>query len=372
MRMVIAGGGTGGHVFPGIAVAEEIKKRDRSADIYFIGTEHGLESKVVPKEGYPIRFVPGAGFVGKTFIKKVTALAKLMGSLARSRSILRALKPDVVIGTGGYASVGPVAMACLMRIPVVIMEQNLVPGLANKILARFADAVAVTYHESISFLPKSRTYLTGNPIRAGILSGDRSAALNVFSLSEERFTIFVLGGSAGSRHVNQAVIEALDALAGIKDKVQFLHQTGEKDFESVRKAYRDRGFFGMAAPFIYRMAEAYAVSDLVISRAGATTLAEVTALGRPAILIPYPHAAGHQEFNAGKLAKAGACLLIRDSELTGQNLADAVVKIYSSSEMQAEMRAQSSAMGRPEAAQKIADIALSLVKFSGKGRQSNV
>ncbi|MDP2167228.1 MAG: undecaprenyldiphospho-muramoylpentapeptide beta-N-acetylglucosaminyltransferase [Thermodesulfovibrionales bacterium] len=366
--MVIAGGGTGGHVFPGIAIAEELKMRDAGAAIFFIGTEQGIESKIIPKEGYPLRFITAEGFVGKSPLKRLRAAFMMLGAVAGSRRLLKALKPDIVIGTGGYASAAPVAVACLMSIPTLITEQNLVPGLANKLLGRFVDAVAVTYHESISFFPKSKTHLTGNPIRQGILKGQRAAACRLFSLEEDRFTIFISGGSSGARSINNAAVNALRHLADLRDGIQFLHQTGESDFEDVRKAYRKLGFRGTAAPFIHRMAEAYAAADLVVSRAGATTLAELTALGKPAILIPYPHAAGHQEFNAVKLQKAGACRMIRDAALSGGVLAAAIKEIYSSEGLRSEMRAQGLAMGRPDAAQKVVDIAQSLVNLKKPGK----
>ncbi|MBI4823635.1 MAG: undecaprenyldiphospho-muramoylpentapeptide beta-N-acetylglucosaminyltransferase [Nitrospirae bacterium] len=368
MKIVIAGGGTGGHVLPGIAVAEEFKHRNEKAEVIFIGTEHGIESRLIPKEGYPVRFIPAEGFVGKSPVKKIKSLIKMCSAVFYSRDLLKAIKPDIVIGTGGYASFVPVGMACLLGIPTLIMEQNLVPGMANRVLGRFVDAIAVTYHESITFFPISKTRLTGNPIRRKMLSPhlDRKSAYEIFSLKEDMFTVFVSGGSSGSRSINNAVVNCLNYLFDIKGNVQFLHQTGDADYESIRNAYRKSGIFAMVTPFIYQMAEAYSVADLVISRAGATTLAEITALGKPAILIPYPYARGHQEFNARKLAEAGASRLILEVELRGEVLAQNIKEIYMSEDLRAGMKKQSLAMGMPDSGEKVVNIALSLINLKKK------
>lgn len=368
MKIVVAGGGTGGHLFPGIAVAEEIKRRDPSAEIIFVGTEHGIESLVVPKEGYPIRFLRAEGFVGKSPLKKMRGAVKAPFSLYDSSRLLKRLRPDAVIGVGGYASFGPVLAGHLMSIPTVITEQNSVPGLANRLLGRVADAICVTYHESFSFFPKDRTFITGNPIRAGILSGSREAAYDLFGLERNKFTIFVFGGSSGALRINGAICGSFNALNDLKGDIQFLHQTGKTNYETVRETYRKWGFRGTVTAFIHQMPEAYAVSDLVISRAGATTLAELTAVGRPAILIPYPYAAGrHQELNAQRLSEMGAVRVIFDHELDGAIMAKNIRDLYSDPDMRSEMQRASRSLGRPDAARKVVDIVMSLLKMSAVG-----
>lgn len=363
MRVIIAGGGTGGHLFPGIAIAEEFKNRQESTEVIFVGTEHGIEHRVIPREGYLIKFLRAEGLVGMSLFRKVSAAGKMLLSMSDSYRILQTVRPDIVIGVGGYASVGPVLTAYLMSIPTMIVEQNSVPGLANKALGKFAGAVGVTYQESISFFPKDKTFLTGNPIRMRILKGSKEAAYNLFSLEKDKFTIFVFGGSSGARSINRAMVDAFNHLLDLKEGVQFLHQTGERDYEDVREAYRKWGFKGTVAPFIYQMAEAYAVADIVISRAGATTLAELTAIGKPAILIPYPHAAGsHQEFNARKLSEMGAARMIPDHELKGESLAENIRNLYKDENIRAEMQRASRALGRPDAAHRVVDIAMSLIK----------
>ncbi|MEW6585186.1 MAG: undecaprenyldiphospho-muramoylpentapeptide beta-N-acetylglucosaminyltransferase [Nitrospirota bacterium] len=368
MRVIIAGGGTGGHLFPGLAVAEELKHRDAATEVVFAGTEHGIEARVVPREGYPIKFLRAEGFVGASPAGKLKAMIKAAFSTVDSYRIIKSVQPDIVIGVGGYASGAFVLVARLLSVPTMILEQNSMPGLTNRLLGRFVDSICVTYHESISFFPRERTFLTGNPVRLQVLKGSIESAYKLFSLEEGLFTIFAFGGSAGARSINRAMVNALNHLYDLKDKIQFLHQTGTKDFESIREAYRKAGFKGTITPFVYQMGEAYAVADMVISRAGATTLAELTALGKSAILVPYPFAAGnHQELNARRLVEMGAAGMILDRELDGEALAQAIRDFYEKETLRAEMEKNSKTVGRPDACEKIVDIALSLVKQSQAG-----
>jgi UDP-N-acetylglucosamine--N-acetylmuramyl-(pentapeptide) pyrophosphoryl-undecaprenol N-acetylglucosamine transferase len=363
LKVIIAGGGTGGHLFPGLALAEEFKRRDAGTEVTFVGTEHGIEARIIPREGYPIKFLRAEGFVGRSLLKKLRTAVKTALSFLDARRILSSVKPDIVIGVGGYASGAIVLLAGIKSISTMIHEQNSVPGLTNRLLGRIVKRACVTYHESLPFFPMDRTFLTGNPIRARILQGERETACRLFSLDKSVFTVFVFGGSAGARSINRAMVEALNHLIDLKEKIQFLHQTGEKDYESVREAYRKAGFRGTVAPFIYQMAEAYAASDIVISRAGATTLAEITALGKPAILIPYPFAAGrHQELNAVKLKEMGAAFMFTDDELKGEKLAGNIRELFGDDLMRAEMKKASKGLGRPDACGRIVDIAISLVK----------
>ncbi len=372
MRVVIAGGGTGGHLYPGLALAEELRKRF-GAEVMFMGTERGLESRVVPKEGYPIAFLPAEGVVGKSASRKLSAAVKLVRSIIRSRKLLASFEPDVVVGTGGYVSVAPVLSARLLSMPVLIMEQNVVPGAANRFLSRIADAVAATYMESTRHFPKGKTFLTGNPVRAGILSAERQTSFSLFRLEPDGyFTVLVFGGSSGATSINKAVTEALEHLAGQKENIQFLHQSGQRDYQAVREAYRGLGFRGMVVPFIYQMAEAYAVADMVVSRAGATTLAELTALGKPCVLVPYPYAGAHQEFNARKLEQFGAARLIMDEDLNGRRMAEEIRFFMENEADRTEMAVKSRAIGQPDAAKKAADLVLSLVRMKRSFRGKDV
>ncbi len=361
--MIIAGGGTGGHLFPGLALAEEFKRRDGSTEVIFVGTEHGIEARIIPREGYPIKFLRAEGIVGKSPGRKILSAIKTLLSLVDSYRILNMILPDLVIGVGGYASGAIVLMARLKSVPTMIHEQNSVPGLTNRILGKFVERICVTYQESLFSFPMGKALLTGNPIRMKILRGDRDAARRLFSLDSAMFTVFIFGGSSGARSINTTMVEALNYLTDLRDKIQFLHQTGDRDYENVRESYRKAGAKGTVAPFIYQMAEAYAVADLVISRAGATTLAEITALGKPAVLIPYPYAAGrHQEFNAMKLREMGAAHVLLDSELKGEALAKIIRDMYQSESTRAEMKRASMGLGRPDACSRIVDIAMSLTK----------
>ncbi|MDA8077658.1 MAG: undecaprenyldiphospho-muramoylpentapeptide beta-N-acetylglucosaminyltransferase [Nitrospiraceae bacterium] len=371
MKVIIAGGGTGGHLFPGLALAEEFKRRDSATEVVFVGTEHGIEARIIPREGYPLKFLRAEGLVGGSLLKKARSTFKLLLAMFDAGRILRETRPDIVIGVGGYASGAIVLMAHLKSLPTLIHEQNSIPGLTNKVLGKFVRGVCVTYQESISSFPMGKAYLTGNPIRPRILRGEREAAFRLFSLDEKLFTVFVFGGSSGARSINRTMVDALNHLADLRDKVQFLHQTGDRDYENIREAYRKAGVRGTVAPFIYQMPEAYAAADVVVSRAGATTLAEITAIGKPAILIPYPHAAGrHQEFNALKLREMGAALMLMEHELTGEALARQIRDLYDNESLRNEMQKTSRGLGRPDACARIVDIALSLVKERGNGRKA--
>ena len=363
MKIAIAGGGTGGHIFPGIAVAKEFKKDSDRAEVIFIGTSEGIEARVVPKESFEIRFIRSEGIVGRGIYRSIRSICRVPSSLRDSHSILKDFKPDIVLGVGGYCS-GPVVMsAFLMGIPTIIHEQNTIPGLTNKLLGRFVNIVAVTYLESMDFFPKDKTYLTGNPVREEILGGDRDRGYRTFRLDKELFTVFVFGGSSGASKINNALSEALVYLEDFKDKIQFLHQTGERDFNFVREFYHSRGFKGTIIPFIYDMADAYAVADLVISRAGATTLAELTTCGKAAILVPYPFAASnHQEANARKLWDVGAAQMIIDRELDGRTLSFLIRHLLEEPDALGEMERISKSLGKPDATRKIVELIEGVVK----------
>lgn len=367
MNVVIAGGGTGGHLFPGIAVAKKLKKVIPGVRITFIGTAEGIEAKIIPREGFEVRFIRSEGLVGRNIYRTIRSALKIPFSLKDSYMILKYIRPDVVFGVGGYSSGPLVLCASLMGIPTIIHEQNSIPGLANKLLGRFVDTIAVTYHESMTFFPQHKTFLTGNPVREEILRGDRERGCRIFSLEKGLFTIFVFGGSSGANRINSAVGEALTYLRDYQDKVQFLHQTGDRDFKSMKELYHSQGFKGTVVPFVYEMADAYAVSDIVISRAGATTLAELTACGKAAILIPYPFAAGnHQEANAKKLWDMGAAQMILDKDLNGKTLSDLIKYLLETPDALGEMERLSCSIGSNEAAKKIIELMTGLLKNKGR------
>lgn len=363
MKVILAGGGTGGHLFPALAVAENIKEKYPDAEIIFVGTELGIEKRVVPQYGYELKFISSRGFVGKSIKEKMVSIIKLIQSCKESDKILKSFLPDIVIGVGGYASFPLVLAASLKKFPTLILEQNTVPGLANKILGKFVSAIAITYPETIDYFPGKKVYLTGTPIRKSIFYADRNKAFELFNLDVDKITVLVFGGSLGARKINKAVTESLPYLFEIKEKIQFIHQTGDADYNWVSDEYKRLNFKGRVLPFIYEMAEAYSVADIIVSRAGASTVAEITALGKASILIPYPFAAyNHQELNARRLQSRGACEMILDRELNGELLAKKIKKIILEPNLKKEMELAMTAFGKPNAAEKIIEIAESLIK----------
>jgi UDP-N-acetylglucosamine--N-acetylmuramyl-(pentapeptide) pyrophosphoryl-undecaprenol N-acetylglucosamine transferase len=350
--VLIAGGGTGGHLFPGIALAEEVVDRHPRNDAIFVGTDRGLEARVVPQNGFVFEAIKSRGRKGMGFVKLLLGLLLLPLSFLSALSLLRKYKPDVVVGVGGYSS-GPVVMsAWLMRIPTAIQEQNALPGLTNKILGKFVDAVFLSFEGAIPFFPYKRAHVLGNPIRRGLLENFlRSKTVH------ETFTLLIFGGSLGARGLNTRVIEALPFLKDLKGHILITHQTGKNDLETVKKGYADADFPAEVREFIDDMAGAYLGADLVLCRAGATTLAELTVCKKPSILVPFPHATDdHQAVNAKALVDAGAAVMFREAELTGEKLAATIRELKNDPARLQKMEKAAGALGRPEAAREIADV----------------
>ena len=367
MRLLIAGGGTGGHLFPGVALAEEVRGRDPHAAVRFVGTRRGIEARVLPELGWDHAFIEISGLKTVGLGGAVRGLLRVPRALWQSRGIIRGFRPDVVIGVGGYAS-GPVVLAArLMGLPTAILEQNSIPGLTNKILGRVARAVFVSFEESRRFFPARRVVASGNPIRKALLAalraGDdadpRADGAPAGEASAQVPRVLVFGGSQGARALNELLPAAAALLRGRGLAFRIVHQTGAAELEATQARYRDAGIAQPDADcqaFIRDMAAAYQRADLVVSRAGATTVAELGVVGRPAILIPYPHAAdNHQEINAQELVRAGAARLHRQSELTPAGLADAMAELLGDAGARARMADAMTALGRPEAAATIAD-----------------
>ena len=353
--MVIAGGGTGGHLYPGIAVAKVA--RDEGSEVLFIGAEGGIETRVLPREGFKLTTVRAGKFKGAGVMGKLLTIALLPVGVTASLMAIRRFRPQVVMGVGGYASFPAVAAAKLSGLPVVVQEQNAFPGLANRTLGRFADKVALGFEEAKAFFPRGRTAFTGNPVRQELLHADRASARARFGLHADKTTVLIFGGSAGAHSINRAVADSLAPMGSLLDGLQFIHQTGEKDLEMVEAAYRQAGAKASVLPYIYDMAGAYASADLVICRSGALTLAELTAVGKPAVLIPYPHAANnHQEVNARVVEKAGAARVVKESDATGERLASEIAGMVEDNGYLAEMSSKSLALGRPDAARAVYEI----------------
>ena len=325
MKVLIAAGGTGGHLYPGIAIAREVL-REAGNGAVFVGTEQGIEARVLPKEGLPVRFITVGRLKGMGPGSIIRTLITLPRGLLQALRLLRTERPDAVIGVGGYAS-GPVALAAwLLRVPLVIVEPNSYAGLTNRMLGRFARNVFVCFpgRDRQGFFPAGKKSLAGPLVRKGIDGGDRSAGRAAFGLKPDSFTVFVMGGSGGAHAINMAMKAAATELASVRG-LQVLHQTGHKDVQEVAAAYRDAGVDAAVLPYIDDMAGAYAAADLVVSRSGATTVAELAVCGKQAVLIPYPYAAdNHQEHNARSLAERGGATVIVQKDLTPARLAEEI------------------------------------------------
>ncbi len=352
MRVLIAGGGTGGHLFPGIALAEEVVTRHPKNDVVFIGTDRGLEARVVPQNGFVFEAIKSRGLKGMGLLKLLAGLALVPLSLVEATSLLRKYRPDVVVGVGGYSS-GPVVLAAwLLRIPTAVQEQNALPGFTNKVLGKVVDAVFLSFEEAGAFFRRAKVHVLGNPIRRGLLENFLRS-----TIAHEAFTLFVFGGSLGAKGLNARVIDALPHLEDLKGQLKIVHQTGKHDLEAVRAAYAARGFDADVREFIDDMAGAYLGADLVVCRAGATTLAELTVCKKPSILVPFPFATDdHQAVNAKALVDAGAALMFREAELTGELLAATVRALKDDPARLAKMKKAAGVLGRPEAARELADV----------------
>ncbi len=358
MRMLIAGGGTGGHVFPGIALAEEVVTRHPANDVVFVGTARGLEAKIVPAAGFPIELIDVKGLKGKGLGGALLGLLLIPLAFVQSWRILRRWRPDVVIGVGGYAS-GPVVLAAwTMRIPTAVQEQNAIAGFTNRLLGRLVEAAFTAFPEAARHFPRRKVYQLGNPIRRKLMENYMRP-----ETEHDRPCLLVFGGSQGAHALNMRVIEALPHLADMRDQLRITHQTGARDRDYVEKGYRACGFDPDVREFIDDMSAAYAESDLVLCRAGATTLAELTVCKKPAILVPFPAAAdNHQVTNAKSLVDAGAAVMLEEKDLTGELLANEVRSILAHPERRERMARAAGRLGSPQAAKEITDVCTELVR----------
>lgn len=358
MRVVITGGGTGGHVYPGLAIAEALRARVPAVEILFIGGQ-GLERGIVPQEGWPFARVASAPWPRGLSLRTPWAAAVMAVGVTQAVGVLRRFRPQTVVGTGGYASAPVGVAAAVLRVPLVVQEQNIIPGATNRLLGRWARAVSVP-HATVSGYFPGRAVVTGVPLRQRALRGDRRRGLQRFGLDDGVFTVLVLGGSLGAASLNAAVADMVGRIpSGFE--VQFLHQTGKEHEEWVRRqlhmvASRARKY--IAEAYIEDVADAYACADLVICRSGAGTMAEVTAHGLPVIAVPYPFGvAGEQEANARVLEAAGAAVVILYTDLSGQRLVQELAALRDPARREA-MAAASRSLGHPQAADAVAGLVL--------------
>jgi UDP-N-acetylglucosamine--N-acetylmuramyl-(pentapeptide) pyrophosphoryl-undecaprenol N-acetylglucosamine transferase len=360
MRILIAGGGTGGHLFPGIAVAEALA--DRGAEVLFVGTERGLEARVLPRLGFALETIQVRGLARVSWTERLRFLLEAPLSAAQAASVLWRVRPDVAVGVGGYSS-GPVLLAAaLARIPTAILEQNSVPGVTNRLLSRVVDRIYCSFTLPEGTFPAHKTTVPGNPVRQGIIDaleqaghvGAPATPDDSNDSNDGRFSLFVFGGSQGARGINETFMAAAPALA--QQRLSLVHQTGEADHERVVAAYARAGLTAEVLPFIDNMAERYAAADLIVCRAGATTLAELGIVGRPAVLVPFPHAThNHQEANARDVERQGAAICLPQQELTGDQLASLIAELEADPARRASMGEAMARLGRPDAAHVIAE-----------------
>jgi len=357
LKVIISGGGTGGHIFPAVAIANEIRKKYPDSDILFIGAEDRMEMEKVPTAGYPVIGLPVAGFDRKKLWKNFSVLLKLNKSLKLAKKAIKEFQPDVVIGVGGYASGPTLKTANRLKIPTVLQEQNSYAGVTNKLLAEKAERICVAYEGMEKFFPKDKIILTGNPVRQDLEVSEekKKEAYTYFNLAPNKKIILILGGSLGARTINQSIIQSLPVIDKQLD-VQFLWQSGKYYYQDSLKALSDYP----SAPirlteFISRMDLAYSCADLVISRAGAGSISEFCILGKPVILVPSPNVAeDHQTKNATALVKRAAARIISDTKANEQLISETLSLIHDEKALEVLSR-NILGMALPDAAQKIVE-----------------
>ena len=361
-KILMAAGGTGGHITPALATAQELKRLDEAIEVVFVGAESVGDRALWGAAAVRVAAVPRAPWPSRWSWSALAFPWRLVSSAVRSGAILLREEPDIVVGFGGYAAGPIVGLAALQGIPTLVHEQNVVPGRANRWLARVVDRVAVSFPETRRRLSAADIVCTGNPVRPELWQARRPAALDRFELDANRCTLLVIGGSQGARALNRLMVQAVTQLSeALRRRVQIVHLAGAADLRFVQTAYAAAGVPARVFPFLYRMAEAYAAADLVVARAGASTVAEATCLGLPMIVIPYPHAGGHQRFNAETMAQAGAAIVLEQEGLTGARLAEEIARWVDDPSARRQMAEASRRIGQPDAARRLAEEILRLV-----------
>ncbi|HEY4554416.1 MAG TPA: undecaprenyldiphospho-muramoylpentapeptide beta-N-acetylglucosaminyltransferase [Bacillaceae bacterium] len=369
MKIVVSGGGTGGHIYPALALIRTIREQYPDTEFLYVGTETGLEAAIVRREGIPFKTIDITGFKRSLSFENIKTILRFVKGVRTSNRILHTFQPDAVIGTGGYVC-GPIVYAAAKRkIPTIIHEQNSVPGLTNKFLSRFVDKVAICFDSAREFFPQEKVVLTGNPRASEVVGTSADGVLEPFGLKDHLPTALIVGGSRGARPINEAVLKALSYLA---DKpYQVLYVTGQAHFDEVEKeaALIGRPDHVAIVPFIHNMQEVLAAVDVAVGRAGATSLAEITALGIPSILIPSPYVTNdHQMKNAEALLSAGAALLIAEKDLTGRKLADALDNVLLDDEKRKGMGDAARKLGIPDASERLFRLIAELAKERPDGK----
>jgi UDP-N-acetylglucosamine--N-acetylmuramyl-(pentapeptide) pyrophosphoryl-undecaprenol N-acetylglucosamine transferase len=362
VRILIVGGGTGGHLFPAIALAEAFTQKDPGNEIRFVVTPRVLDSQILKDRGFSFQTLKVEGLKGKGIFSMIQSLIKLPRSFAASLKMIEEYKPALVLGVGGYVS-GPLVLAAWWKgLPCAIQEQNSIPGITNRLLGKVVDRIFCAFKESEAYFSGGKVRLTGNPIRKELGEvAERTIA------SSGPLTILILGGSQGAHRINLTVINSLDGLRDVKEKLVFIHQTGEKDEQEVARIYREKGFQHQVKAFISDMVWAYQEADMIIGRAGAMTITEITALGKPSLLIPFPFAANnHQEHNARALVEAGAAEMILEKDLSPDRLVQRIGHWLSDRQFLIRMGSQAKSLGHRQAAEEIVEVCYQLLSKQKK------
>ena len=352
---MIAGGGTGGHLYPGIALARELRRRDPSTQVSFAGTAQGIEARVVPREGFELDLIHVAGLKGKSRVERSIGVALLPIAALDAWRILAKRRPDVVVGVGGFAS-GPVlALAAVFRYPTMLLEQNALPGLTNRLLAPLVQAAAVNFEAALAYFPRTG-FVAGNPVRPEFFPAENEEANDRFTRPPGAARVLIFGGSQGAHAINVAMVEAAPRLAASGIRLAITHQTGERDLDLVRTAYARAGVEARVEAFIYEIDGAMKAAEVAICRAGATTLAELAASATPSVLVPLPSSSyDHQRKNAEVVAAAGAAVMVEQRGLPGESLAKTIGALAGDAERLRRMSIAARALARPDAAARIAD-----------------
>lgn len=363
MKVLVTGGGTGGHIYPALALVREIKKYHSDAEFLYVGTENGLESKIVPNEGIPFETIKIQGFKRSLSPKNFETIYLFLKSIRDAKKIIRKFQPDIVIGTGGYVCGSVVYAASKLKIPTMIHEQNSVPGLTNKFLSRYVDKICVCFTEVMTDFPEKKVVLTGNPRGQEVAGIQKSSILEEFSLDPKKPTVLIFGGSRGAAKLNQAFKEGVKALS--EKDYQVLYASGETYYEKLEEAIKELDVSlknVTIRPYIKNMEQVLANVQLVVGRSGATTLSEITALGLPSILVPSPNVTNDQQTkNAQSLVNVGAAVLVKDSELTGEKLVSEIDGLMTNQDQLDLLAKASKAQGIPDATKRLYDVMMSLL-----------
>lgn len=356
IRVMIVGGGTGGHITPALSIGEALKSRNPQTELLFIGSDRGMEREIIGQAGFRVEEFSLQGLPTRPSFAAVKQAVQMLAAYRSIRKLISEWKPDVVVGTGGYVTVPGALAARAARVPLVLQEQNSIPGKANRLLSRFASEVHIHFTESRRwFKDRGKLRLSGNPVRIRVPEGRGLKTLQKYRLQPDRRTVLILGGSQGAHSLNQAFIDMLPHFRNDRD-VQFVIQTGKQDYALVLNSVRDSAVRVVVKSFLHQIEEIYGITNLVVARAGAMTVSEISACGLPSILVPYPYAADdHQTANARALSDKGAAVLLRDQDVSGERMAQEIRKLLADSGRLREMGRFAYALSRPDAARRIAE-----------------